>query len=136
MHTLTSLFEKLGLNEIDFLSLDIEGYEVQALRGLNLERYRPKVMIIESDDEEHEMQIDALILPFGYQKSINLEKNIFYLADPHMERALKSNKFKVHLLHTEHPMDKTGDKIVSQTLDFRQKNRWLAKIMKRLSCYV
>jgi len=33
--------------EIDFLSLDTEGYELNILKGLNLSKYRPKNMLIE-----------------------------------------------------------------------------------------
>ena len=32
---------------IDFLSLDVEGYEIQVLEGLNLKKYRPRYMLIE-----------------------------------------------------------------------------------------
>ena len=33
--------------EIDFLSLDTEGYELSVLQGLNLDKYRPKYLLIE-----------------------------------------------------------------------------------------
>ena len=33
--------------EIDFLSLDVEGYELNVLQGLNLNKYKPKYMLIE-----------------------------------------------------------------------------------------
>jgi len=33
--------------EIDFLSLDTEGYELNILKGLNIEKYRPKFILIE-----------------------------------------------------------------------------------------
>ena len=33
--------------EIDFLSLDTEGYELPILQGLNLDKYRPKYLLIE-----------------------------------------------------------------------------------------
>lgn len=32
---------------IDFISLDVEGYEQDVLEGLNLEKYRPRYMLIE-----------------------------------------------------------------------------------------
>jgi hypothetical protein len=34
-------------SEIDFLSLDTEGYELDILQGLNLDKYRPKYLLIE-----------------------------------------------------------------------------------------
>ena len=35
-------------NEIDFFSLDVEGYEVEVLKGLNLDKYRPKYILVET----------------------------------------------------------------------------------------
>ena len=34
-------------NYIDFLSLDTEGYELNILHGLNLDKYRPKYILVE-----------------------------------------------------------------------------------------
>src|SRR5262249_9101480 len=43
MRTLTSIFDECKVVNIDFISLDIEGYEVEALKGLNLKKYRPRI---------------------------------------------------------------------------------------------
>ena len=45
--TLTNIFENYQLKRIDFMSLDLEGYEIEALRGLDLERYGPSWLLIE-----------------------------------------------------------------------------------------
>ena len=39
------------LDRVDLLSLDVEGYEAQALRGIDFQRYRPRLMLIEVRDE-------------------------------------------------------------------------------------
>jgi FkbM family methyltransferase len=36
------------VNEIDVLSADVEGWELEVLAGLDIARYRPKVMILEN----------------------------------------------------------------------------------------
>mgnify|MGYP005637296761 CR=1 FL=1 len=36
------------LPSIDFLSLDVEGYELNVLKGLNLSKYRPKYILVEA----------------------------------------------------------------------------------------
>jgi FkbM family methyltransferase len=47
--TLESILEKLPYPiEIDFFSLDVEGYELNVLRGLNLEKYSPKYILVEA----------------------------------------------------------------------------------------
>lgn len=49
--TLEKILDKEKIKEkninIDFLSLDTEGYELNILRGLNLNKYRPNYMLIE-----------------------------------------------------------------------------------------
>ena len=45
--TLTRLLEKHNIKEIDFLSLDVEGYELSVLNGLDFTKYRPKYMLLE-----------------------------------------------------------------------------------------
>jgi FkbM family methyltransferase len=46
--TLEKILDENNIDiEIDFLSLDTEGYEIDVLQGLNLEKYRPKYLLIE-----------------------------------------------------------------------------------------
>lgn len=46
--TLASVLEECGNPEVDFLSLDVEGYEVQVLQGLQLEKHRPRWILAET----------------------------------------------------------------------------------------
>jgi FkbM family methyltransferase len=50
--TLSSVINEAGVTGIDFLSLDLEGYELPALRGLDLTRHAPTHMLIEALDGE------------------------------------------------------------------------------------
>lgn len=45
--TLEKILDLNSVKDIDFLSLDTEGYELNILKGLNLDKYRPKYMLIE-----------------------------------------------------------------------------------------
>jgi FkbM family methyltransferase len=49
--TLDEILESLDIKTVDFFSLDVEGYEVQVLKGFNLEKYLPKVILIEWHDD-------------------------------------------------------------------------------------
>jgi FkbM family methyltransferase len=53
--TLSSLLDKHGLQHVDLLSLDIEGYELAALQGLDFQRHRPRYILVEARyrDEVH-----------------------------------------------------------------------------------
>jgi FkbM family methyltransferase len=37
-----------GIGEIDILTIDVEGWELNVMRGLSIDRYKPKVVIMEN----------------------------------------------------------------------------------------
>lgn len=47
--TLSSIIDEAGLASIDLLSLDVEGYEIQALEGLEFDRHAPKFILVETN---------------------------------------------------------------------------------------
>ena len=57
--TLDSLIETEGNPRIDFVSIDVEGAELEVLRGFSLERHRPELVLIEDGvrnlDKHHAM---------------------------------------------------------------------------------
>ena len=62
--TLTSIFDEAEVLQIDLLSLDVEGYELNVLQGLDLDRYKPKYMLIETDFRD---EIDRYLSAYGYE---------------------------------------------------------------------
>jgi FkbM family methyltransferase len=106
---LDTLFQEYKVSDIDILSIDIEGYEVEALQGIDFTIYKPRVLVIESDSPEHEHKLDTILLNFEYSKSFRIAKNVFYFVDKKMASLVIGKPYKVALLHTQHPLDKTGD---------------------------
>lgn len=45
--TLCAVLDQHEVDRIDFMSLDVEGCELDVLKGLDLERYRPRLLLIE-----------------------------------------------------------------------------------------
>jgi FkbM family methyltransferase len=62
--TLSSILDEVGVQEIDLLSLDVEGYELSVLRGLDLDRYRPKYMLVETNFRD---EIEEHLSAQGYE---------------------------------------------------------------------
>jgi FkbM family methyltransferase len=58
--SLSALLDQHKMPHIDLLSLDVEGFERQALEGLDLGRHRPKFILVEARFRE---EIDGLLLP-------------------------------------------------------------------------
>ena len=81
---------------IDFLKIDVEGTELSVLRGLDLRRHRPKIILLESKmpvtinmvDRVDEVpdradEYAAYLKPFGYHYVYHDGLNAFFIADEH-----------------------------------------------------
>ena len=81
---LGSLLRKHGVRDIDLLSLDVEGFELQALRGLDLEEHRPALMLIEARYRE---EIDRYLSPL-YEPAAELSfHDVLYRCTTPLRRA-------------------------------------------------
>ena len=45
--TLDKVLRQTGIEKVDFLSIDVEGHEIEVMRGLNFEKFRPSLILIE-----------------------------------------------------------------------------------------
>jgi FkbM family methyltransferase len=82
--TLTDVLEDAGVEQIDLLSLDVEGYEASALRGLDLSRYSPKCVLVEIHDAERrraEIE-DALGGRYEHIAQISFVDHLYRLVAP------------------------------------------------------
>lgn len=108
--TLTSVFDQLKVKEIDFMSLDIEGYEVEALKGLDLSKYKPTVIVVESDSEKHQQMIEEMLVPFGYKMILKYRENIFYSVQQAHEKGIgNKNYYNIPVHRFAHPVDNSQD---------------------------
>jgi FkbM family methyltransferase len=73
--TLTSVLDQHVVPEIDLLSLDVEGYEANVLRGLDFDRYRPALMLVET---RYRTDIDALLDPLYEPVAALTGRDILY----------------------------------------------------------
>lgn len=63
---LDTLLAEANIDHVDYLSVDVEGGEMEVMRGFDLARYAPKVVVIEmwEDDGESSRYME----PFGYTR--------------------------------------------------------------------
>lgn len=64
--------------KIDVVSIDTEGCELEVLDGFNLERFRPRVLVIENDRPSGQA-IEPHLLSRGYRKFHRQKINDFYV---------------------------------------------------------
>jgi hypothetical protein len=79
---LTSILDEYGVEEIDFFSLDVEGFELSVLQGLDFNKYRPKYMLIETsfkkdvDDylKDYYIEVEQLTVhDYLYQRKLGFD---------------------------------------------------------------
>jgi FkbM family methyltransferase len=94
------LDEQAGGREIDFMKIDVEGTELAVLRGAELDRHRPKILLIEAklpvtfamvdrpdDVADRTEEYARYLAPFSYQLVYHDGLNAYFLADEHRELA-------------------------------------------------
>ncbi len=64
--TLDEILSQAGNPRIDFLSIDVEGFEMQVLQGFSLEQHRPKLMLVE-DNYANRLPVHHHIKSRGYR---------------------------------------------------------------------
>lgn len=71
--TLTSILDEHNIKHVDFLSLDVEGYEMEVLKGIDFDRINFKFLLIEVNSSFYTLDdLEA----FLKTKSFNLVTNI------------------------------------------------------------
>ena len=63
---------------IDFVSIDVEGAELDVLQGFDLERFRPRVLVIEENTAGTGARIREHLAARGYTPVFRIEQNVFY----------------------------------------------------------
>lgn len=78
--TLGEILDAAGLahQRIDVLSIDVEHGELNALRGMELDRYDIRVIIVEVTRGARWLEVDSAILPWGYAKVAVLGRDVVY----------------------------------------------------------
>ncbi len=64
--TLDSLLEEAGFTELEFVTIDVEGHELEVLEGFDLSRYRPRIVIIEDNSTAGNERVARHMTDHGY----------------------------------------------------------------------
>jgi FkbM family methyltransferase len=91
VRTLASLCAEAGLDRIDFLKIDVEGAEADAIAGMDFARWRPRVVLAEAvapgSMAETWTAWEPALVAAGYRFAFFDRLNRFYLADEAAELA-------------------------------------------------
>lgn len=65
--TLNAILEELNLEHVDFVSIDVEGYELEVLKGFDLKKYSPVALAIEDNNHLPDPDLREFLEKSGYQ---------------------------------------------------------------------
>jgi FkbM family methyltransferase len=77
--TLDSILEEAPPPAIDFVSIDVEGGELRVLRGFDIRRWRPAVVLVETNARVRDAAIREYFLAAGYAYLRSIDVNDFYV---------------------------------------------------------
>ena len=75
--TLDEILQTNGIASVDFVSLGVEGHELEVLRGFSLERYRPQLLLIE--DHAPDLSRHRALTARGYRLIRRTGLNAWYV---------------------------------------------------------
>lgn len=92
--TLKDIFEENKITDIDFLKVDVEGFEYEVLSGNDWQRYRPRIILVEDTSPE---KWTGILAGADYQEVYHDGLNRYFVRTDLLDRHTMSDYVKVLL---------------------------------------
>ena len=104
--TLDAMLESCGLAEsaIDFVSIDVEGAELEVLHGFDLRRFQPRVLVMEANDDANADALRRYLEGLGYHFARQVGPNLFFTRGAADARTLRRIAGSCTIEATWHPL--------------------------------
>lgn len=120
LRTVSSILDEERAPHVDVLSVDCEGADADVIRGIDLARHRPSLIVVGAAIGEALEEIDGILLPAGYVRPFTLGNNAFYFADPVRAARVAARTIECEVVHTAHPLDDAADEVVQLVIPLRR----------------
>jgi len=127
--SLDAILADLRLPQIHFLKIDVEGAEREVLEGIDLERYRPWIILAEATRPLSQVATyrawNKILTGQRYKFVYSDGLNRFYLADEHRPLrkafATQPNIFDDYITHTEWSAQQDRDQLITELQNKQRK---------------
>jgi FkbM family methyltransferase len=97
--TLDEILTDAKINgNIDFISIDVEGHEHEALQGLSLEKWKPTILLIEDNSKFENNFVNGYLEKFGYFRFMRTGVNDWYAHKTNKQFVNTKNKIRIKLV--------------------------------------
>lgn len=108
--SLNTILKNANFGSFDLMSIDVEGEELNVLKGLDLKTYRPRLIISEAITPDRALAVKSYLGTFGYLLARTYYNNQFFsnvAADIGKIANVKLTKPLLNtIIHTKHPLQK------------------------------
>ena len=77
--SLNDILETCDLEPIDFITIDVEGGELDVLKGFDINKYSPRVIVVENNNRHQLNRTEEYLRSFDFQLRFSAGCNDFYL---------------------------------------------------------
>lgn len=103
MKTVDSVLEDNSIKRVHVVSIDVEGTELDVLKGFNLKKYKPRILVVEALDKKREVELKSYMKERRYFCPRRIGNNLFFCANPADREIIKKAKVEKQI-HTDHPL--------------------------------
>jgi FkbM family methyltransferase len=64
---LNTILEEVKVSKVDYVIVDVEGWELNVMKGFSTSKYRPKVIVLENAFADTYQEFSDYMLNFGYE---------------------------------------------------------------------
>jgi FkbM family methyltransferase len=79
--SLSGVMKEIGVEQVDWMSIDVEGVELDVLEGVGLDSFRPTLIVVEDNSRGADLRVAEFLARFGYRRVQTVGCNDFYLVD-------------------------------------------------------
>ena len=109
--TLDSILAQSGFTELDFITIDVEGHELDVLHGFTIEKYRPRIIIVEDNTGQVDREVPRFLESKGYCNFMRTGVNDWYAksSDKHLvnSREVRRLRQERHQAYFKYRISKT-----------------------------
>jgi FkbM family methyltransferase len=112
---------------MDLISIDVEGSEAEVLYGFDVDRYAPRVLVVEANSDPARTKImDLLIREHNYFYAGQLVENLFFTREESDGRRMRDIEIQCRIERQSHPLGNeysTEEYLSGKVIDFTKWNR-------------